>query len=290
MVAVSMLQSPSIRDWLGDVVPVWTMLDQASLDALRKPPASRGAAIRLARDLTPDEVSQSAIACNASILLRAAAVMPGLKLTATGNLSRQVVGKMCNLLAWPGYDREETFRLHKVVNEPDFLPLFLVRHLAEVSGLIKKRQDRVATTSAGTRALASPGRDSLQALLFHSAFWRADLSYLSRGLLRGWPQQDAGIVLWSLSAAANDWTSPNRLARLCTVPIDGILNQQFDAAGYAIEGIMLRPLNAFGLLEHRADPIPNQRFAKTHLYRKSPLFDRFLNFEVKIESNDGIRH
>jgi hypothetical protein len=290
MVAPGMLQNPSVRNWLGGIVPAWTLLDQASFNALRNAPAPRGAAIRLASDLTPEEIGHSAVARNALILLHVASVGPGLKLTAAGNLSRQVVAEMCDLFTWPDFDKAEAFRLHKVVNEPDFQPLFFVRHLVEATGLIKKRKDYLRITPAGNRAIESPGRDALQALLFHAAFWKADLSHLSRGLLGGWPRQDAGIVLWSLSASAKDWTSPDRLARLCTVPINGVLDQQFDIASYAIEGVILRPLNAFGLLEHRADPIPDQRFTKAHFYKKTPLFDRFLNFDVVIEGDEGIRH
>ena len=290
MVTPGMLQNPAVQDWLGGIEPAWTMLDQASFHALRNPPAPRGAAMRLASDLTPEEIGQSAVARNALILLHAASMGPGLKLTATGNLSRQVVAEMCDLFTWPDFDKAEAFRFHKVINEPDFPPLFVVRHLIETACLIKKRKGQLRITPSGTGVLESPGRDALQALLFHMAFWMADLSYFSRGLLGGWPQRDAGIVLWSLSVSASDWTPPERLARLCTIPINGVLDQQYDKASYAIEGVILRPLNAFGLLEHRAEPMPDQRYGKAHFYRKTPLFDRFLNFDVVIEANGGIRH
>ena len=246
MVAPGMLQNPSVRNWLGGIEPAWTLLDLASVNALRKPPTPSDAAIKLASDLTPEEISESAVTRNALILLHAASVGPGLKLTATGNLSRQVVAEMCELLTWPGFDKAEVFRLHKVVNEPDFLPLFLVRHLVEGGGLVKASKNHLKITPSGKRALKSPGRDALQALLFHVAFWMADLTYLSRVNLGNWPQQDAGIVLWSLSVAANDWTPPERLARLCTIPINGVLDQKYDKARYALEGVVLRPLNAFG--------------------------------------------
>ena len=62
----------------------------------------------------------------------------GLKLTATGNLSRTVVAEMVDLFEWPGFDKAEAFQLHKVVNEPDFLPLFFVRHVAEFAKLVRK--------------------------------------------------------------------------------------------------------------------------------------------------------
>jgi len=290
MVSPGMLQNPSVKRWLGDIIPAWTLLDDRSFTALRHPPSPRSSAIQLATDLTPAEIGQSAVARNALILLHAASVAPGLKLTATGNLSRQVVAEMRELFTWPAFDKEEVLRFFKVINEPDFLPLHFVRYLVEASQLIKKQKSHFKITRNGKQVLESPGRDALQALLFHMAFWMSDLGYFSRGLLGGWPQADAGVVFWSLSVSANDWTSPERLARLCTIPINGVLDQQYDRAGYAIQGVILRPLNAFGLLEQRTEPIPGQRFAKAHFYRKTPLFDRFLKFDVKLEADTGSRH
>jgi hypothetical protein len=290
MVSPGLLQNPSVKRWLGDIMPAWTLLDDRSFAALRHPPSPRGSAIQLATDLTPAEIGQSAVARNALILLHAASVAPGLKLTATGNLSRQVVAEMWEHFTWPDFDKEEALRFSKVINEPDFLPLHFVRSLVEASQLIKKQKGHFKITPTGKQVLESPGRDALQALLFHTAFWMSDLGYFSRGLLGGWPQSEAGIVLWSLSVSASDWTSPERLARLCTIPINGVLDQQYDRAGYAIQGVILRPLNAFGLLDHRTELIPGQRFAKAHFYRKTPLFDRFLKFDVKLESGVGSRH
>ena len=51
----------------------------------------------------------------------------------------------------------------------------------------------------------------------------------------------------------------------------------------AMESRILRPLYWFGLLEHRGEAIPGARFGERHFYRKSPLFDRFLRFDVQIE-------
>ena len=85
----------------GGVEPAWTLLDQASFAALREPPSPTAGPIRLAADLTQEEVEQSAVARNALILLRAAAADPGLKMTATGNLSRGVVAEMCDRFSWP---------------------------------------------------------------------------------------------------------------------------------------------------------------------------------------------
>ncbi len=58
----------------------------------------------------------------------------------------------------------------------------------------------------------------------------------------------------------------------------------------AMEARVLRPLWWVGLLEYREEKVPGQRFAASHFYRKTPLFDRFLSFEVNLEPTDGQRH
>jgi len=285
-----MLQNPAVKKWLGNIVPAWTLLDEGSLEVLRGPPSSWGHPLKLATDLTPDEIAQSAVTRNALILLQAAAVGPGFKLTATGNLSRQVVAEMWDLFTWPDFDKEEARRFHKVINEPDFLALYLIRHLVEAGRLVRKRKDRLKISATGLQMLKSPRPGALQALLFHLAFWALDLSYLGRGLLNGWPQCDIGIVLWSLSVSANQWRSREHLTRLCTIPVNSVIESQWDAGSYAMEGTVLRPLMFFGLLEYRADDIPGERFVKRHLYRKTPLFDRFLAFDVGLASDGMARH
>src|SRR6185369_15217067 len=136
-----------------------------------------------------------------------------------------------------------------VVNEPDFLPLFFVRHVAELANLLRRRRGYLKTTPVGRQLLDQP--QPLQAILFHLTFWHIDLGYLGRGLHHGWPQRDAGVVLWSLSIAASDWQSRERLTRLCTIPISDVLGTTWDTASYAMEARILHPLQWFGLLEHR---------------------------------------
>jgi hypothetical protein len=139
MVAPGMLGNPAVRAWLGGLEPVWTLLDQQSFNALRHmPPSAPGGAIRLAADLSPEELRRSPFASGTATLLRAGAQGDGLKLTATGNLSRAVVSEMIDHFLWAGFDRAEAFRFHKVVNEPDFLPLYLARQLAETTRLLRR--------------------------------------------------------------------------------------------------------------------------------------------------------
>lgn len=290
MVTLSILKDPSVKHWLGGIEPVWTLLNESSFAALSRPPSPVTGPIRLSSDLTYEETQQSAIARNTLVLLRSASAGPGLKMTATGNLSRDVVARMCDLFAWPGFDRANAFRLHKVVNEPDFFPLYFVRHLAETAKLLRQHKGHLKAAAAGRRMLEGPDQGALQAILFHLAYWHVDLEFLSRSAHHGWPQRDIGIVLWSLSIAAKDWESRERLARMCTIPIDSILDTPWDTTTYAMDATILRPLWWFGLLEHRQDDIAENRFDKEHFYRKTPLFDRFLSLDVKLESSGGAHH
>ena len=290
MVAPGILQNPAVRNWLGGIEPAWMLLDQPSFAALHQPPSPTAGPIRLASNLTGEEIQQSAVARNALVLLRAAAAGPGLKTTATGNLSRGVVAEMVDAFAWPGFDKADFFEFHKVVNEPDFLPLFFIRHVAEAGKLLRRHKGYLKATQAVRKMLEEPNPRALLAVLFHIALWRLDLDYLGRDLHYGWPQRDAGIVLWSLSIAADDWQSRERLTRLCTIPVDSVLDGTWDTASYAMEAKILRPLRWFGLLEHRQEDKAGSRFEKQYFYRKTALFNRLLSFDVKLEIAGAVRH
>ena len=67
-------RNTSVKRWLGGLEPAWTLLDYGSFTALRDPPSPTTGPIRLATDLTQDEIEQSAVARNALILLLAASV------------------------------------------------------------------------------------------------------------------------------------------------------------------------------------------------------------------------
>jgi hypothetical protein len=66
------MQDPQVRRWLGGVEPAWTLLTFDSLRALRREPSAGQSAIRIANDLSADELAGSAVARNTIILLQQA--------------------------------------------------------------------------------------------------------------------------------------------------------------------------------------------------------------------------
>jgi hypothetical protein len=289
MVAPGLLQNPEVRRWLNGIEPAWTMLDFDSFNALLDEPSASNDAIRLEANLPDSELSGSAIVANALLLLRRAADSNGLKLTATGNLSRAVVEEMCGIMEWPGYDKDELFGFHKVINEPDFLPLHFIRILTQAAKLFRTYRGKLVATPLGREILNGEQHGPLQALLFHVAFWRLNLGYFDRYAVDTWPQNEVGVVLWSLSASAHDWLPREALTRLCASPVIGVLESQWDFGSSAMEARILRPLWWFGLLEARSQEKSATEFAGSRLYRKAPLFDRFLQFDVQIERS-RVRH
>jgi hypothetical protein len=65
------------------------------------------------------------------------------------------------------------------------------------------------------------------------------------------------------------------------VPVIGVLEVAWDLGSFAMEARILRPLTWFGLLESRWEG--KAGLGEPRLYRKTPLFDRFLKFNVQIE-------
>ena len=289
MVAADFLQDPLVQGWLDGVEPAWTLLTFESLLALRHEPSAIQSAIQIANDLSIDEIAGSAVARNTLILLKHAIERVGLPLTATGNLSRATVAEMCKLIEWPNYDQADAFRLNKVINEPDFLPLHVVRQLAQ------RQLWRAPAREAGRNAVGKvhPKRCEARELTGCSISSRV-LAYgpelLRTRVVRVLAPGGRGVVLWSLSVCANDWQSADKLTRLCTIPEPAMFSETWDRTPYAMEARILRPLLWFGLLEHRSEKLPSSRFGEHHFYRKTELFDRLLAFDVQVDLSEGIRH
>jgi hypothetical protein len=66
----------------------------------------------------------------------------------------------------------------------------------------------------------------------------------------------------------------------------GVLEWEWDLGSSAMEARILRPLLWFGLLESRTEPRSATEVEDRRLYRKAPLFDQFVKFNVQIEGPD----
>ena len=211
------------------------------------------------------------------------------RFTEKGHFGRDMVASMREAMIWPGMEATEQYRTGKALREGDVWELHLLHRLMELAGLIDGRAFMGQLTPLG-HEMREPGRrGALQALLFRHLFWRADLSEFvetfPRGLPGRWPQDDIGVILWGLSNVAGEWQSADTLRALTAVRDDAVAKMHWNAEGSMFVGRVPGPLRWFGLLEYRGPPDTAEVG-----WRKTPLFDRFLSFDVRLAKDRGTGH
>lgn len=274
--------------------PAWTLLTPDSLNRLLPTePKSLPEAIRIAaaQNAGPPELASAPLLATTRLLIEHGAAGDGLKLTATGNLSRADVRALFDALSWPNYDKATVLALNKVLNEADVGPVEITRLVAQEAKLLGRRQGRLRATKLG-KELVQPANDlALFRLLFTVLFWRVNLGYFDRVPVEGWPQNHIGLVLWCLSASTDRWSRVTDLVDVATVPDPRFGSYEFDFRGFAMESRVLRPLTWLGLTESRADDAHDGLSMVTpRRYRKTPLFDGLLRFDVDLRDVPAGRH
>jgi len=73
---------------------------------------------------------------------------------------------------WPGYEAEELYRLNKMLNEHDFMPLAIMRELMIGARLLRHYKGKAVPTKAGKAMIGDHG--ALQAELFDAYFLALD--------------------------------------------------------------------------------------------------------------------
>ena len=279
-----------VSHWPGGLTPVWSLLEAQSADALRSEPSPEYSALRFASELEDEALAESVFVRNALVLLEEMGGKEAMWISSSSNcLMKKCVTRLRGLISWPGLEGTEHFRKDKTYREQDVGELHLLRLLVERAGLIRSAGLWFELTPLG-RAMLEPGRrGTLQALLFRYAFWDMDLSRFvrvhPRGLPGWWPQGEIGVILWGLSAVAEDWQNAATLTALCTIPDDALPDTRRSLACTMFVWRILWPLRWFGLLEYRG-PEETPDVA----WRKSILFDRFLSFDVRLSDNRESGH
>lgn len=285
------LNNREVVEWLGGVEPIWVCLDFDSFCRLQLSPDEPDAAISFAHNLSPAEALQAPVLRTALRMLEAADTPSGLKLTATGNLSRAAINRLISVCNWPTFELERVMRVTKQLNEADVVPLRYLRLLLTDLSLLKKKGAALVLTTKGRAALASGGAGDLLARMFEETFWRFNLAAFDGCPYEDWPQSEMALTLWCLAAGANLWERPDRLARLSTTPAVDVVHAERDFAGAAMELRILRFLTIFGLLEAQSETAQHGRLRmQTWRYRKTAFCDRFLSFDVEVETPSGPLH
>lgn len=272
------------------IPPAWAHLQPASLKALLEPPGRVPQAIRLTPYSVPVEAALAVPMVRAArLLLELAVEKGGLVLTPAGFLKRADVWHVFDRTEWPGYDKATTLAVNKVINEDDAYGVLFTRIALQAAGLLRKRSGVLKATKRGKAMLAPEAAPALLAELFEAVFWRMNLQDFDRNPVEFWPQHHMGVVLWSLSVAAHDWSSAAALLPACTImeTLDAVARP--DLPEFAMVTRVLRPLTWLGLLESRKEK-RHTEWGVDEDFRTVPLFGQLVQFAVEMKGAEEARH
>ncbi len=109
---------------------------------------------------------------------------------------------------------------------------------------------------------------------------RYNLAYLDRRPFKESFQPQIGLTMFLMSQVAETPRLPEELLAITALPIDPPQSDFPFRPETVYHARVLRYLEWFGLLE-KVRIAANDQVGEQHLYRKTPLFDRFLSFDIE---------
>jgi hypothetical protein len=236
--------------------------------------------VKLNAHLPLAELRGSRILVNARIFLKSVLDAGHVKATVANNLNRAFVHRMLEQLHFgPGFV-EDVRRVCKVINEMDVWPLHILRVNLQMARLIARRKGKFVATRKGRELQSEARAGQLYELLFRTFFHTFNLAYLDRLADAYGFQHMIGVSLYALSRCANDWEGTQRLTSVLVHPAvrESLPPRWQDREPvWLARSRLLRPLEDFGLIERRV--VGRYWFDELDEIRKTPLFDRFLEFD-----------
>lgn len=251
--------------------------------------------MRLRENLSAEELERSVFLTNARLLLDKLKQSEQ-RATAKGNLNRDFVRVMAAEMRMPERYREWQPYI-KITREADVWPLDVLRTVLQVGGLIRKYGGAFLITRRGRELSGEAEAGVLFAHLFRTFFGRFNLAYLDQREDDPLLQATFPRSLWAIGRLADEWTCVRMLRErilLATEPERFAHERELEQGGVAsyegykslsrFQSRIVWPLLDFGLLESRVDPDVadplTQVGTEMQQVRKTPLFDRFVQFEA----------
>lgn len=178
----------------------------------------------------------------ANILFTYLAEHGAIGLTRTGAFKRKFVLWAANKLQWEGYDLELHFKVSKVLNEHDYLPLEMLHFLLRRLNLIRHQKGNCRLTRNGAKLVDEPGKIfNLIAPLYLFEIDHAALSRVREQILGNWD-----VFLGVLNEEAKHGVSCAELRQILYGKADA--NVGVDYLPSMIHTQVLKPLCWIGLL------------------------------------------
>lgn len=102
----------------------------------------------------------------------------GIELTPSKSFKRNFVHWAASAFEWPGYTEEELFKLNKVLNEIDFMPLMYLHDMMTALKIGRHVKGTFILTNAGQSLIGHPGK--IFSAMTPFFLFRVNHEYLSR--------------------------------------------------------------------------------------------------------------
>lgn len=270
--------SEQVKQWLGDVQPLWSSIGEDAIKKLLVSFPFTVERIIINENDIFEEIDDSLGMKAVRFILSEAMVSPGIKLTAKDNLNRNIVLEAINHLDWPMYRSEDIFKVCKVANEDDVLPLHFFHIVLKEAGLIRKYKGHLVATKKG-KELFQAKNNSLFGLIYKTLYERIDISYFDRVYLQGWPNLQIGVVLYCSSLIGDEWIDEEKIMKMTAIPDTRFWQTPRDLPEFAFHTRILRPLWWFGLLEHRVRKDSDTKW-EVEQFKKTKAFNDVFSFRI----------
>lgn len=266
-----------LTEWLQDVYPAWLHLPKDAFYGM-VPFNSPRSPLHLDYSDCAAELAASVIFSNLRVFL---------SLIGEGRIILLEDGKVCSdgldlLLEttdWPNCDMDMTRIMRRPLDQENLGPLDFLVALANAAQLTTVVEGRIRVTDAGQRVCEQRVDPLIVRAVFEAAFIRVNPRTLTK-LAHPWVHEQAGIIFWGLSITADEPRTVAELTRYCFVPPEQFLDDTLDMLDLFMRAVYLTPLSWFGLMETRM-PSDGATHVHERLYQKSPIFDRFMEFDLE---------
>jgi hypothetical protein len=244
--------------------------------------------IRLDVSLPLGELQGALFFRRARVLLRAIREQGRVAATADGQLDPYFVADLLPSMEWPPLLVEQAMSRSRVVNgrlavaEGEVHGFQVLRRVFEAARLLERRDDGFHLTAQGDGCVDDAAAGRFFARLFRAAVRDFDFRTIDSRWHAPEPIDMLVLAMYLIGRVSADWADPDDLAWSLLVArgIQGPPSRAlWTEAVIRTEEGLLEPLQGFGLLERRDLP-PRSNSERTFQLRKTPLFDRFLRFDL----------
>ena len=231
--------------------------------------------------VTDAELRASPLCANAMKLLIYVDENGGIQLTKAQAFNRKFVHWAAAAFNWPGHTADELYRINKVLNEDDFLPLMVMHDLLRIAKVGRHFNGEFVLTPKGRQLIGD--RALLQGTLFEALLYDYNLQNLDR--MPGGSRPDWEILLGVMDTELRDWMTIGQMLNVfygMEIEKADYRSSEYQVAIW-FSSRVVRPLKWLGLIES-VRGVRGRKIYEIEI-RKTPLWSNWLRFDHYQRSN-----